>query len=354
MKIMDELISPEVAEFCRALWEEVGGEEILPPELAVDASGADFSTVGELLEGDFLSRLLSHASDGIPALFAPVGTIAGVIILSSLWQRYREHLRDPGSGRVFSMLCTAVLTLTCFTVLSETVSAVAGFSALVHTAVTSASTAITALYLLRGMTASAAVSSCGTALFLTAAETAVSGILLPFVRLLMGCSVLGSFGETKALRGLSSLLRKNFLFAAGALMTLVTAVLSFQSTLAQSADSTALRAAKFTLSGAVPVIGGAVGDAAAAMTAGIALTQKSAGFLGIAVILWQLLPPLVSVFGTKLLFSVGAVLAEFLSLDLEGEILHEAESLAGFLCAVLACEGVFYLLMLSLCMRGGM
>ncbi|MCQ2433567.1 MAG: hypothetical protein MJ175_13270, partial [Clostridia bacterium] len=85
-----------------------------------------------------------------------------------------------------------------------------------------------------------------------------------------------------------------------------------------------------------------------------ALTQKSAGFLGIAVILWQLLPPLVSVFGTKLLFSVGAVLAEFLSLDLEGEILHEAESLAGFLCAVLACEGVFYLLMLSLCMRGGM
>ena len=114
-----------------------------------------------------------------------------------------------------------------------------------------------------------------------------------------------------------------------------------------------MRAVKFTLSGAVPIIGGAVGEAASAVAAGFALTQKTVGVLGIAAILWQILPTVCSVCLTRTAFSVSGALASFLGMKREAGILSECASLAGFLLAVCIAAAVLYILMLTLCMNGG-
>ena len=342
------------------LWEQVGGEEIL---------GAAGASVGERFAADggmpaaeellttldgrelltFLAEQVKQESGG---WFASLGSVLGLLILLSVWKRWRDTVHDSGSGALFSLFCTASLAVVCFTVLSDGMETVRAAAASLHTVMTTASAVLTALTAARGMMTAAAVSSAGMALLLTAMETVTGGVLLPLVRICGGFALAALFDRDSPLGCVGRLLRKNFLFLTGALMALLTAVLSFQTVLASASDSLAMRTARFTLSSAVPVIGSAIGDAVTTVSAAVTLVGKTAGLLGAAVILLQLLPPIVSVFGMRLLFQICACAAELLSLGGEAKLLHETEELAGFLCAVLASEGVFYVLMLAVCMKG--
>ncbi len=297
----------------------------------------------------YLAECLTHTDH---TLLSVCGKLAGLLLLASLWKRYRECVRDSGTGSVFSLVCTALAALWGMQLLETALGQVASFSNTATQIMTAAAASLTALYAVRGMTAAAAVAGTALALFFACAEAVCSGILLPLTRICCGLTAASAFGG-ETLSGLAAWLRKTFLTLIGALMTLLTAVLSCQNVLAQSADSISLRAVKFALSGAVPVIGGAVSEAAAVMQAGLSFTQKTTGMIGILLLIWQLLPPLCTVFLTRLVLSAGAAFAGMLSLDKEGKVLGDMAGLAGFLCAVMAAQSVLYILMLSLCMRGG-
>ena len=75
--------------------------------------------------------------------------------------------------------------------------------------------------------------------------------------------------------------------------------------------------------------------------------------LGVAAVLWQILPTLCKVYLTRLAFCVSGTAASFLGMTREETLLGECASLAGFLLAVCASSAVLYILMITLCMNGG-
>ena len=348
-----------------SVWADAGGEALadaVPDSLrqalgdsgdALASSGAvPAETLLKTLDGRSVLSLLGDALRGQePTVVRSLGLLCGLLLLSSVWRLWRRE-RESGTGEVFSVLCTAVMALTVFGFLERQMDAVAAVQTQIHSAMTAAVTAVTCLSAMRGGVVQATVMRAGMGLFLAFAEVVCGGLLLPFVRLCGGMTIASVLGGGLKLDGVSAFLRKTFLFLTGALMMLLTAVLSCQRVLAKSADSVSLRAVKFALGSAVPVIGSAVGEAASAVGAGFSLLEKSAGMLGILIVLWQVLPPLLTVYLGKLVFSVSAALGEVLELSAEMSLCREAEALSGFLCAVMTAECVLYTLLLSLCMGG--
>lgn len=324
----------------------------LPGEFTMGDGIPDANAVLQTVNGErVLSRLWESALAGSTGAFRLTGRLCGVLVLFAVWTRYRKAVH--GGVDLFSRTVTLVLSLIGFGALTDLFADTADYFSQLHTAVTAALTTLTALSAMRGAVQTAALGSMGMALFLAVMETVCASVLFPFLRLCAGMSLVSAVGDTDAPAQISGLLRRQFLWIVGGVMTLLCAVLSYQSVLARAADSVAMRAVKFTLSGAVPIIGGAVGEAAAAVAAGFSLAQKTVGVLGIAAILWQILPTVCSVALVRGAFSVSAMAAALLGMKTEEGVLSECASLCGFLLAVCIAAAVFYILMLTLCMNGG-
>lgn len=337
-------------------WEQAGADrltEALPDGFVSFGEMPDAETVLRTVSGEsVLSRLYEAFLTGSGGALHLTGQLCGVLVLCAVWKKYRAAVRG-GDDDLFSGCVTLVLSLIGFGALIRLFSEADAYFSSIHTAVTAALTTLTALGAMRGAVQTAAVTGMGMALFLAVMETVACSVLFPFLRVCTGLSLASSVGGGEGLSQVSGLLRRQFLWLIGALMMILCAVLSYQTVLARAADSVTMRAVKFTLSGAVPIIGGAVGEAASSVAAGISLTAKTVGVLGIAAVLWQILPTLCSVYLTRLAFSVSGTAASFLGMTREEAVLGECASLAGFLLAVCSASAVLYILMITLCMNGG-
>ena len=338
------------------IWEHSGADRLvsLLPDGLFD--GGDISSSGAVLQtmdGEaVISRLWMCMTDSGGGAIHLLGKLCGSLLLCALYSRYRQSVSREGDD-LLSHFVVLVLSLICFGALADLFSASVGYFSQLHLCVSAALTTLTALSAMRGAVQSAAFGSMGMALFLAVMETVCSGVLFPFLRVCTGLSLCSFVGGGEMLSRISGFLRRQFLWLVGGLMMLLCAVLSYQSVLARAADSVTMRAVKFTLSGAIPIIGGAVGEASSAVAAGFSLAQKTVGVLGIAAILWQILPTVCSVLLTRTVFSVSAALASVLGMKSEEGVLADCASLAGFLLAVCIAAAVLYILMLSLCMNGG-
>ncbi len=338
------------------IWEESGADRLmqaLPDGLGLADGIPETDAVMRTLSGEaVLSRLYEAFLGGSGGAVHLTGQLCGGLVLCAVWKKYRTAVRGDDDD-LFSRCVTLVLCLIGFRALIGLFSDAAAYFSSIHTAVTAALTTLTVLGSMRGAVTTAAVTGMGMAMFLSVMETVTSGVLFPFLRVCTGLSLASSVGGGEGLAQISGLLRRQFLWLIGALMMLLCAVLSYQTVLARASDSVALRAVKFTLSGAIPIIGGAVGEAVSAVAAGVSLTAKTVGVLGVAAVLWQILPTLSAICLTRLAFSVSAAMASFLGMQREESVLGECASLVGFLLAVCIASAVFYVLMITLCMNGG-
>jgi len=338
------------------IWEGSGADrliQVLPDGFGLADGIPETDAVMRTLSGEaVLSRLYEAFLGGSSGAVHLTGQLCGVLVLCAVWKKYRVSVRGDDDD-LFSYCVTLVLCLIGFRALMQLFSETAAYFSSIHTAVTAALTTLTVLGAMRGAVTTATVTGMGMAMFLSVMEAVTSGVLFPFLRVCTGLSLASSVGGGEGLSQISGLLRRQFLWLIGALMMLLCAVLSYQTVLARASDSVALRTVKFTLSGAIPIIGGAVGEAASAVAAGVSLTSKTVGVLGVAAVLWQILPTLCAVYLTRLAFSVSAGAASFLGMPREEAVLGECASLVGFLLAVCIVSAVLYILMITLCMNGG-
>lgn len=85
-----------------------------------------------------------------------------------------------------------------------------------------------------------------------------------------------------------------------------TAYLTISGAVAAAGDSLTLKAAKFTLSGGVPVVGGVLSDAAGTVLAGAAVIKNSLGIFGLLAVLSVCILPVLNLGVQHLLFKIMA------------------------------------------------
>lgn len=168
---------------------------------------------------------------------------------------------------------------------------------------------VTAAVAASGAPGAAAARQLATMLFSDVLLTLIDRLLLPLVyAYVAACTAYAALGN-EGLRRVAELIRwavRSML--TGVLLSFV-GYLTVSGVIAGNADAMALKAAKLTISGMVPVVGGILSDAAETVLAGAGVLRNAAGVFGMLGVLALCIVPFLQLGVHYLVYKVAAALA---------------------------------------------
>ena len=193
----------------------------------------------------------------------------------------------------------------------------------------------------------------GTAAFNTLLSAAIPSLLLPILRLLLALSIAhGAVGEP-ILERLGALVRFCAEWALKLGLYLFTGYMAVTGVVSGAADALAGKAAKIAVSGAVPVVGGILSDAADAVLLSAATLGSGAGIWGILTVLAVFLAPALRIGVQYLLLKLTAAAGEALGCGRCAAVVGDFAGVLGLLMALCWTQAVM-LLITSVCFLKGM
>lgn len=193
-----------------------------------------------------------------------------------------------------------------------------------------------------GVTGSGALYS-GTLIFDSLLSTLISNILVPLNYVFLALSVCGAALNEEILKKLAGGIKWLCTLSLKTILYVFTGYIGITGVVSGTTDAAALKAAKLTISGVVPVVGGILSDASEAVLVSAGLARNAAGIYGILAMFAVALGPFLRI-GTQYLLMKGAT---FVS-QILGEKSHSAlmEAFCTSMGLLLAMTGSVCILML--------
>ena len=277
--------------------------------------------------------------------------LLGLLILSALLRSVKDMIKSPGLSQAMSFCSVTAVLGAVIAVQYEQLKSVTLFLDRLNILADSMIPLMGVLYAMGGNVASAAVNNSAMLLFLTVIENLCNRTVLPVTAACLSLSLVGSLSPTIDLRGVTTVVKKTYTFTIGFIMTLLTATLAAQHTLAAAGDSIAARSAKFMAGSFIPVVGGAVGESLKTVAGSIGYIRGGVGVGGIVIICLLLLPTLLSIVATRLAFMAAGTAAKLMGCTVESDLLGELTNIYGYLLAVVASCSVLFIFALTLLAR---
>lgn len=280
--------------------------------------------------------------------------LIGVLVLRAVYACFSGAVRSGTLSRGVQLVCKTVLF--CFlvgqamTVLEGVVAFYQDLQALTGAYLPLMGT----MYALGGNVATALTNQSTLMLAFLLVQWVGGKTVVPLFCLCLAFSMLGAFesGVAGRMQTLTGRLKKWYTTALGLVMLLLSGALTVQTVLAARADSLGFRAARFAISNSIPFVGGGVGDMLRTAASGISWMRGVIGVGGIILLLWLLLPQIVSLLLARWVLSVAEDVAGWLGCNEEGRLIGEIGGLSGYLLAVVSLSVMtffFALVMLFKC-----
>lgn len=320
----------------------------LPDELFSDTASAE--NVVEITGADFIFGTLGGMlKEGLTPAMGSLSVILGTLLISSAIGVLSRDIADGRmSGAVSMITC---LSLAVYIIMLEerlaadigafagTVSAFAGAMVPMMAGLLSAS----------ANTVGAAVTSSGLLLFSAAVEYIITYIFVPLFRLGLALAVISSVaGEESGITGICDMIKRTFTWLAAGAATIFSAVLAYQTELAAAADTAAARGVKYTVGSAIPVVGGALGDAVRTAASGLSVIKSGSGTIGIVVLILLVCPLIISLAYMSATLGIASFASGLLGCGREASLLSELRSVTGFAIAIVALVGFVFIFALAL------
>lgn len=280
-----------------------------------------------------------------------LAAICGLLVLASVFQTVRKSIASEALQNTVRFCTVGGLFALLLEMQYEQISGVIRFFDRLFALMAGMIPVTGTLLAMGGNVTTAAQGSATLGVFLSVAEGLCAKTVIPVCAIGTAMALCQALSPDFALRGVASALRKTYTFTLGFIMTLLCFLLSSQSTLCAAADSTGARAAKLLSGMAIPVVGSSVGDTLRTVAGSVQYLKSIVGIGGIAFVLLLLLPTLLSLLITRLVFLLGSGFSEILGCDVEGKLLSELGGVWGMLIAVVAMCSVMFIFALSIFVR---
>lgn len=311
------------------------------PDAAKDAlpDPSDSEAVTEAVGFRHLFSLFTQAvTDGAEAQGGRLLSLFAITLLFAAVALY-------GKGNEASLFMQCASSLALYVILVGTVDRVSAFFSDLATFTGGLSSLYVALFAAGGATAGAAAAGGGFASFLAVLDLCATSLLAPLLRLLLALALLSALGTSSGIaEELSKRLSGVFIFLLSTLSMLLLSSLAFESSLAGSTDSVAIRTVKYTLSGAIPVVGGTVSATLGALHTSLSLIKSTLGGAAIVVLLSLLLPLLCELFLLRLALSLCESIASFMGAGALSGVIGRFKRLFDLALAAVAILSVLFLL----------
>lgn len=317
-----------------------GVKDSLPDRLENDISENGESAVASL-GAEYIASL---AASALKAAFAysvkPLAAVIGVLLLSAL-------LNSAGAaaagGEAVALSSAVSVTVTLFGAITPLFKLTSDTLSGIGLIMKGILPVMTGIYAMSGNITAASVNSTWLMLLLTFLETLTESLLMPLLCTCTGfiaVTTLSRFTGAPDMSGVSGELKKALTFLLAAAGTVFTTVMAHQTALAKSADSVALRSLKFASGNMIPVIGGALGEAADGYLAGVSLIRSASGTLAAAAVISYVLPALLKIAVLRAGLSAVAAGAEIMGRGKEAAVVREAGEVLGIAVALICTASV--------------
>lgn len=317
----------------------IADEEILsliPPELEKYfklENGLNAETVNSLDGEFFLSFVITAIQDTLSAAISLFLALLSIITITSTLNSFSSHL-SPSINKALTFASSLCCALCLYSLLGKEISTIVSSVDSTNTLLSSIAPIISVIYTSSGKITEGTVAAANTLFTVSITEIMTHNILMPVLKICFSLEVISAISGKSQLSGVASTLKNTFLFISGGLMTVITAIFTYQTVIAESADNTILKTARFAM-GSLPIVGGAVSEASRTLLGAFELVKNLTGGLGVCLILLIVIPPIVYLMISKVTLSLSKILASSLECPPVAAIIKGAEDILSFSIAIL-------------------
>ena len=211
---------------------------------------------------------------------------------------------------------------------------------------------MTAALAAQGGSITAASLYAATALFDAVICGLISSVLLPMLSIILVLSAVAAASEDNMLKKLRDLLKQLMSWTLKLVLYIFTGYISLSGIISGTADQTALKAAKLTISGMVPVVGGILSDASETVLVGAAVAKNAVGIYGLlGIIAVTIVPFLVVGINYLMLKLLSAISPAFAPKSLTG-LLQDFSTAMGFVLAMTGSVCLIQMISIMSFLRG--
>lgn len=282
-------------------------------------------------------------------------TLLGVLLLRAVWNALASSVKAAGLSSGVQLLCRLVLFSVIVKQAMDLLTGVVAFYADLNQLTTAFLPLMGAMYAMGGNVGAAMVNHSTLVMSMSAVEWVGGKSVVPLFSLCLAFALLGAFEGSVAgrMQILTGKFKKWYATGLGLLMLLLSGALAAQTTLAARADSLGFRTVRFAVSSSIPIVGGGVADMLRTAASGLGWLRGVVGVGGVVLILWLLLPQIISIWLIRIVFGVAGDIAGWMGCGEEGKLLGEVSSLYGYLLAVVAISAVTFFFALVLLIKCG-
>lgn len=307
---------------------------------------------GDINENSLLELTVSYLLSGIDSVLKNFGAILALLIIISIFNALTSSC-NALSGNALSLCSTLCVSIAVFSICQRITILTSEYLNILCGVMKAFIPIIISLLSMSGNISSAAVINGTMLLIINLVEGFLIAFMLPLIKMCLSFACIKSVGQGLDFGGISKTVKNTFSSVTVFVMSIFMFVLSFRSTLSQSADSVSIKTARFAISSFVPLVGSSVNDTLRTVSSSLDLIKKTSGIIGIISLAVLMLPIIINLFLNKLSFNILSSLAKLINVNNESAILEEADSVCGFLLTIVSCTCVLFIFALTIFIKTG-
>lgn len=174
----------------------------------------------------------------------------------------------------------------------------------------------------------------GTALFTAILTTMISKLLIPMLYLYICCCITDSAIGEPQIKRIGNFIKWLLTWSLKILLYVFTGYMTITGVVSGTVDSSAVKAAKLTISGAVPVIGNILSDASEAILVSAGVMKSSAGIYGVLTFVAIIIGPFLKIAIQYIMLKITAAVSEVFAVKEISALIDSFSSTMGFLLAM--------------------
>ena len=211
---------------------------------------------------------------------------------------------------------------------------------------------MTAAMAAQGWTTSASTIYAGTVGFNYVLTLLISKILIPGVYIFLVLAVAAAATDEESIKKIRDFLKWISTWALKIVLYIFTGYMGITGVVSGTADAAAVKAAKLSISGMVPVVGGILSNASEAVIVGVGVVKSGVGIYGLITFCAILIGPFLTIGIQYIMLKVTAALCEGFQLKRPTELVKNFSSALGLLLGMAGTVTILLMISTVCFMRG--
>ena len=328
----------------------VSAMDITAPSVPPDVEDLMPAQTESFAEGlwTVVKSALAYAAPELKLAAGSCLTLSGVVLLASILNSV------PGSSKKLMRLVCALAMGTIFVghanaminLCTSTVNQISDYGKLLLPVMTTALAA-------QGGTTGATALYVGTAMFNTVLSSLVVNLLIPLVYVFLALSVANGATGEGLLKKMKDFVKWLMTWGLKVILYVFTGYMGITRVITGTADAAAIKAAKLTISGVVPVVGGILSDASEAVVLSAGVMKNAVGIYGLLAVIAIWITPFLQIGAMYLLLKLTAVLCSVFGVKEASDLIEDFSSAMGLLLGMTGTIS-FLILISTICFMKGM